>query len=148
MNSKSGPEPQPRGRTVLMALSPVALGLLLVALGWGLAHRLAGPVGGRSLLAGVGLVLVAVYATMLPALRQMRRAATADRLKIGLRAGLRRFLVVLVAAAAIGWKAADPAIGLDRRVFLACVGMSYAVLVVVEAVVLAMATRTGKAICP
>lgn len=131
-----------------MVLCPLAVGILLWALGWGPARRLAGPEAGRSMLAGLGLVLTAVYATLLPALRQMRRATPTDRLKIGMRAGLRRFLIVLVAAAGIGWKAADPALGLDRRVFLACVGMSYAVLVVVEGVVLAMAVRTGKAICP
>jgi hypothetical protein len=110
-----------------LALLPLACGGLLATLGYWPTRSLAGQDGTAAMFAAVALVLTVVYATLLPAMRRMRRAAAGRRFQIALGAGVIRFLATLLVAGGLVWRGmAAPA------AFLLWVALAYLVLINVE----------------
>lgn len=120
-------------RAAVVALGwPLVVVMALGAIGFLPTRRLAGATGVEAMMAALGVVLGAVYATLLPAMRRMTAAADpAARFKAAFRAGLERMVITLAVAGAIAWR-----VRLDVRSFLVWVAISYVVTIKVETLIL------------
>jgi hypothetical protein len=105
---------------------PAAAGLILAAAGCLPTWLLAGRAGLGAMIAAQTIVLVAIYGTLTPALSRMT-ADGAARLRIGLAAGVARFLLTMLLGAVIVWRNL-----FALPVFLIWLAISYAVLIKVE----------------
>jgi hypothetical protein len=114
-----------------VVFAPLATSLLIGMLGWWPTVHLAGRGGLEAMLLAQVLLLVIVYRTVLPLLRRMAEADSAERLRMGLLAGCQRFVAVLLVTAAIAWF--EP---VDRTVFLVWIGAAYAIVTLAETVAL------------
>ncbi len=81
--------------------------------------------------AAQGLVLGVVYVTMAGTVRRVTEAPAEQRLPLALRAGVIRFLLTLLVAAVIAWRA-----GLAQTPFLVWVAISYVVIINAETILL------------
>lgn len=110
-----------------LGLRPLAGGGLLAMIGYWPMRRLTGEEGAAAMLAALGLVLVAVYATLLPAMWWMGKAEARRRFQIALGAGVIRFLATAAAAGLIVWRGLD-----NPEVFPIWVAIAYVLLIGVE----------------
>lgn len=77
------------------------------------------------------LVLAVVYGTMMPSLRRMEMLDGSGRLRLGLKVGGIRFLLVAAIGAVIAWRSL-----VQPTVFLIWLGISYVVLTKIETLTL------------
>ena len=84
------------------------------------------------MLAGQGLVLLVVCATLAAAIRRIENLPSQKRLAAALRVGVIRFLITLVAAILVVLRAV-----LNARVFLVWVAITYVVIMNLESILLA-----------
>jgi hypothetical protein len=111
---------------------PAVVLLFIGGVGYLPTLRIAGRPGVQSMLVALGLVLGAVYATMLRAMRRMALAVDApQRFKAAFRAGVERFIVTLALAGAIAWRGR-----VSPGPFLVWVAVSYVVMIKIETVIL------------
>lgn len=111
---------------------PLLTILMLVVVGWLPTRRMAGAAGVDAMLAGLGLVGGAVYASLVPAMRRMAVAKDApDRFKAAFRAGLERFILTLALAGAVVWQTK-----VNANAFLVWVAVGYVVTIKVETLIL------------
>jgi len=96
-------------------------------IGYWPTRSVAGGEGAAAMLAALGLVLAAVYATLLPAMWRMGKAEARRRFQIALGAGVIRFLATTAAAGLIVWRGLD-----NPAVFLIWVAIAYVLLIGVE----------------
>lgn len=87
----------------------------------------AGGEGAAAMLSAVTLVLVVVYATLVPAMWRMGKAEARRRFQIALGAGVIRFLATAAATGLIVWRGLD-----SPAVFLIWVAIAYVLLIGVE----------------
>jgi len=105
--------------------------LVLAAAGCYPTWRIGGRAGVEGMLAGQLLVLLVVYATLLPALWRMVPDEAAGRLQTGLKVGLIRLVLTVGAMVVIAWRRwAEP------KVFLTWAAIAYVVMAKLETVVL------------
>ncbi len=134
----SGPGPSPRPGGLLMW--PGFLAGVLILGGYVPTVRLAGEDGLEAMLWAVAGATFVVYATLIPAVFRMARADASARLMLGFRAMGVRFIATLLPA---GWVAARKMV--ETTTFLVWVAIAYAVLTIVEAVILVYwNNRLGK----
>lgn len=112
-------------------VTPVALSVLMCGLGWQFTHERSGRGGLQAMLLAQVLLLTVVYATLLPKLPRMTRAADLERLKLAFKAAGQRFVLTLLVAGAIAWR--WPA---QREVFLVWIAVGYVVFTLAETVAL------------
>ena len=114
--------------------------VVLAAAGCYPTWRIGGRAGMEGMVAGQLLVVLVVYATLLPALRRMVSDDAAGRLQAGLKVGLIRLVLTVGAMVVIAWRRwAEP------KVFLTWVAIAYVVMVKLETVVLLRWNRvTGQ----
>lgn len=127
-------------RTMLpLLIVPVAVSLVLLAIGWRPTLARGGRPAIEAMLAAHAVVLAAMYVTLLPAVNGMRSAGASERFKLAFKAAGQRFIVTLVAAAVVaGGKY------VDHRPFLVWVAVAYVVLTLAETVVLARWMREAE----
>lgn len=105
--------------------------VVLAAAGCYPTWRIGGRAGVEGMLAGQLLVLLVVYATLLPALWRMVPDEVAGRLHAGLKVGLIRLALTVGAMVVIAWRRwAEP------KMFLTWVAIAYVVMAKLETVVL------------
>lgn len=113
-----------------LMLWPLAAWLLLVILGIWPTQSLAGSAGVRAMLMAQAAVVLIVYGTLVPALKKMRGASPRAGFQIAFMASGVRFLLTLLVAAMMGWRAGQHAV-----VLLVWLAIAYAVMIQVETVV-------------
>jgi len=118
-------------------LWPLAGWLILVLLGYWPTQSLTGGRGIEAMLAAQAMVVVVVYVTLIPAMRQMSRADSKTRFQIAFKAIAQRFLLTLLIAAAIAWKG-----NLDTTAFLIWVSITYVIMIKIETVILIRWSRS------
>lgn len=104
---------------------------LLMATGYWPTQIMADAYGIRSMVAAQVLVACAVYLTMVPVLRRMVIKDAAERLQLVLWAAVVRFFVTLVLTGLVLWWG-----GVDAKVFLIWLAISYLVMLMVETLIL------------
>lgn len=114
-----------------MYVLPVVVAGLLLAAGYWPTRIMAPADGIRSMVAAQVLVVFTVYLTMVPALRRMARKDAAGRFQLVFRAAVVRFLVTLGLTGLILWRG-----GVDAKVFLIWLAISYLVMLMVETLIL------------
>src|SRR5688572_17636477 len=112
-----------------LMLWPVTAWLLLLLIGFWPTQALAGNAGVRAMFVAQAAVVLIVYGTLVPALKRMQGASPRAAFQIAFKASGVRFLLTLLVAVAIGWKAQGASVSL---VWLA---IAYAVMIQVETMV-------------
>ncbi len=110
---------------------PLAGVAALLAAGYYPTWRICGDAGTRAMLAALCLVAGVVYASLLPAVRQIAVSKPVERLKIGFRAAVIRMVLTLAVAALVAWKT-----WVQPGPFVVWVAISYVLLIKVETLVL------------
>lgn len=117
---------------VRRAAAPLMAMAALAAAGYLPTQYLAGTAGTRAMAAAAGVVLVAVYATMLRATRRMTLLSRpADRFQVAWRAQMECMIATLALAAAVAWRG-----GLLTRVFLVWVAVAYVPMILLETILM------------
>lgn len=114
-----------------MLLVPLTVWVIMVSVGYWPTRSVAGAGGVYAMLAAQAMVVIIVYATLVPAMRRMAIADAPGRLQAALKAGTVRLILTLVATGVIVWRA-----GIDRATFLIWTAIAYVVMVNVETLVL------------
>lgn len=122
-------------RVAMYALPLTAWGVLL-AVGYWPTRVLADDRGIRSMITAQALVVLAVYLSMVSALRCMARSDAVGRFPGVMRGAVIRYLVTLALTGLILWHGA-----VETRVFLIWVAISYLVMLKVETLVLVYGIR-------
>ncbi len=119
---------RPRNRWLLW-LPLVGMVVLFVS-GYYPTRRLCGDAGTKAMVIAQVLVAAVVYATLLPAARQVSKGGPAG-LKAGLRAGTVRLVLTTALIALVAWRRlAEP------RAFLVWTAVAYVVMIKIETLVL------------
>jgi hypothetical protein len=121
-----------RRRWLEVLLVPLVTSLLIGLVGWWPTVWYRGWAGIEAMMLAHAMLLLVVYATLLPVLRRMVWAGHAQRLRMGLVAGVQRFFAILSIAVAIAWF--EP---VDRTVFLVWIAAGYTVVALAETIILA-----------
>ena len=118
-----------KGRWLLWL--PLAVAVVLAVAGYYPTRRLRGDEGIRAMVVAQAVVLAVVYATLLPAVRQMASADPTRRLRAGLRVGTVRLIVAGCVIGLAAWReVAEP------RVLLIWAAIAYVVMIKIETLVL------------
>ncbi len=133
----SGESDRQRGRqgrqgTVVMIVVPCVAALLMLLFGWQPTESRGGWPAVKGMLLAQAIVAGAIYATMLPVLPRIAKAAPNQRLALFFKASGRRLAITLIATVAVvleGWASPRP--------FLIWIGVAYVVMTMAETIALA-----------
>jgi hypothetical protein len=119
-----------RARGLNLAWPVLAAGILTIV-GYGPMRRAQGADGVNAMLAGVGLVLAVVVASMWLAARRMVDQDAAARFRTVLAVGVFRFLLTVAAATVVAWRQI-----VAPGAFLIWTGGAYVIITLVETLAL------------